>query len=267
MQFGYLHCNHFYPHLQINTPTTLYTYGIFAIIDVNYMRKKYSNEIFTIIEKSGLDPAHFEIERTPEVGIATLTAIGIKNSSLKFIIKSDPTSFDKFTSRYTRFNPGFTLSEFNPATYAQFENVAERFQLWLTSHAKPYLDDCTDVDLWDQYSRSYGSIDLQSLDFNEQSEFSKDEKKHISAAIQNLKLLIVTQFQLQGQEIKLIHERLDYLSDAVDRLNKFDWKSLVISTILGIITTLTLDTEKGKQLFLLFKKVFGSIPKLLLSHA
>jgi len=59
-----------------------------------------------------------------------------------------------------------------------------------------------------------------------------------------------------------IDDRLDYLTQAVDRLNKFDWKSLLISTIISISVALSFDTEKGKQLFNLFKQVFDVIPKL-----
>lgn len=81
-------------------------------------------------------------------------------------------------------------------------------------------------------------------------------------ALRDVRLLIVGRFSPAVPEMESIDDRLDYLTQAVDRLNKFDWKSLLISTIISISVALSFDTEKGKQLFNLFKQVFDVIPKL-----
>jgi hypothetical protein len=81
-------------------------------------------------------------------------------------------------------------------------------------------------------------------------------------SINELKLLIHQNFNTSQEQQKLVDDRLNYLIDSTNRLNKFDWKSVSISTMLSIVTTLTLDVEKGRQLFVLFQKVFSIIPLL-----
>jgi hypothetical protein len=60
---------------------------------------------------------------------------------------------------------------------------------------------------------------------------------------------------IDDYDVEIIEKRLLYLSDAVDRLNKTDWYGIAISTLIGISINLSLDTEKGRLLFKLFKQV------------
>ena len=82
-------------------------------------------------------------------------------------------------------------------------------------------------------------------------------------AIEELKLLIHKNLETTVEEQQVVNNRLDYLIEAMNRLNKFDWKSIAISSIMSISVALTLDTNKGQLLFDLFKKVFSIIPMLL----
>ncbi len=84
-------------------------------------------------------------------------------------------------------------------------------------------------------------------------------------AINDLKLLIHQQFGTTEVEQEAVVARLDYLVEASKRLNKYDWKSLAINTIISITITLSLDTEKGRQLFELFKRVFRIVPQIFFS--
>jgi hypothetical protein len=82
-------------------------------------------------------------------------------------------------------------------------------------------------------------------------------------AINELKLLIHKNMETSEEEQELVNNRLEYLIEAMNRLNKFDWKSVAISTIMSISIALSLDTSKGQMLFDLFKKVFSIIPMLM----
>ncbi len=82
-------------------------------------------------------------------------------------------------------------------------------------------------------------------------------------AIEELKLLIHKNLETTVEEQQVVNNQLDYLIEAMNRLNKFDWKSIAISSIMSISVALTLDTNKGQLLFDLFKKVFSIIPMLL----
>jgi hypothetical protein len=81
--------------------------------------------------------------------------------------------------------------------------------------------------------------------------------------VEEFRLLIVKTFAPPANEMKVVNERLDYLKEAVDRLNRFDWRSVAMSTLIGISTALTLDTEKGRILFGLFQQAFSTVVHLL----
>lgn len=89
------------------------------------------------------------------------------------------------------------------------------------------------------------------------------KKKQVKLALEELKLLIHGSICKNEDEKKIVNNRLDYLIEASEKQNKFDWKSIAVSTLLGIATSLSLDTEKGRLLFELFKKVFSIVPLIL----
>ena len=229
------------------------------------MLKKYKNQLFTTIQNLGIDFNNFKISATNstenDLERTTLTFI---DTPFDFVIRTNRDSFDLFDYQATEFRPGYPISSLSPG-YIPFSKILEHFTTWLNKDLRDYLDENASIDLWTEYTEGNKLLNIDQIDFNDKAQFSYDERKQISFAVEDLKFLIISQFQLKGVETKLIHQRLDYLTEAAERMNKFDWKSLVISTIIGIATTLSLDTEQGKDLFLLFKRVFGLIPQLMLS--
>lgn len=126
-------------------------------------------------------------------------------------------------------------------------------------HIKEYELDEFEPDLWSEYKNGNNSLNFNDIDCNDKDLFSISERKQISMSINELKLLINKNFETSVEEQNLINERLEYLINSTKKLNKFDWKSLTLSTVIGIATTLTLDVEKGKLLFELFRQVFSTI--------
>lgn len=98
--------------------------------------------------------------------------------------------------------------------------------------------------------------------FDNQALFNVDEINLVSIAINELRFLINTNIAITKEHQTIVNIRLDYLIENVDRLNKFEWKSLLLTTLIGIATTLSLDAEKGHLLFEFLKRVISSFPKL-----
>jgi hypothetical protein len=71
------------------------------------------------------------------------------------------------------------------------------------------------------------------------------------------------QFNPSPEQEEFIEERLEYLSEAVDKLNRFDWKGVALSTLLSIGANLCVDKESGRILFGLFQQAFQSVTHLL----
>lgn len=227
------------------------------------MRKKYKNELFNSILNSGLSPIDFHLTEDLENN-SPRTVVGYKKTPFNFFIINCGETFDEFESKYIRYAHDFPISEVYPDQfYALFSSILDQFKYWLKHHIKEYEQDLFEPDLWSEFKNGNNSIvNLENIDFSDKSSFSSSERRQISMAINELSLLVHKNFSTTSEEQVLVNDRLNYLVEACDRLNKFDWKSLVISTIIGISTTLALDGDKGKLLFELFRQVFTSIKNI-----
>lgn len=227
------------------------------------MRKKYRNELFNLINEVGFNQNEFDLTENNQEKIHT-TTIEYRNSPFKFIIRSHPTSFEYFEYQYTPYGPSFELTEIEPINgYIQFNKIYNEVKDWIKYTIKEYIEDENEPDLWSEFKRGNKTLNINKIDFNEKSAFSLDEKKQILMSVNELKLLIHKSFLTSYEEQNLVIERLDYLIEASERLNKFDWKSLAVSTLMSITIALSLDTQKGQILFDLFIKVFSVLPVLI----
>ena len=226
------------------------------------MRVKYKNELYHIISENGLEPRDFEITEITEHELPT-TLLTYKKTQFKFIIRNSHQSYELFDYQFTLYGPEFSLSGIYPNDeFTYFETVANEFEEWINENIHKYIEDQNEVDLWQQLKSGNRTLDIDNIDFNNKDDFKRDEKKQINLAMNELKLLIQRNFHINDSELEIINDRLNYLVDATDRLNKYDWKSLVISTLISISIALSLDTEKGKLLFELFRKVFIQIKEV-----
>lgn len=226
------------------------------------MRKKHRNVILQIIKDHGLSPSKFEvIESISEDKLElSTTSFRYKDSPFFFDIRISNDSYDLFDCRFVLYGPKFPVTDYFPEdSFANFDTVASDFEDWIKKQIMEYEEDKFEPDLWADYINGSGNIDINQIDFNDKTKFSDDQQKQVLIAINEVKYLVEKHFSPTEQELILINERLNYLVDSSKNLNKFDWKSLLFSTIIGIATTLTLDTEKGKLLLELFRRVFSSI--------
>ena len=228
------------------------------------MLKKYRNEIFNLIKDSKFNIDRFDLSETIK-GDFVSTIIKLKGTPLEFIIRQAPDNFKEFDYQYVRFNLNYKISDLTPGwgIFKDFQDVLSVFKDWLYEHINAYIEEENEIDLWTEYKSGNKLLNLEKIDFEDQANFSFDEKEQIKLALNDLKLLIKKNFKISSEEENQVNKRLDYLSDAPERLNKFDWKSLIIPTILNIATALSLNTQQGKELFELFKQVFQVIPKLI----
>lgn len=226
------------------------------------MRKKHRNIILQIIKDHGISPSKFEvIERISEDGLElSTTSFKYKNSPFYFDIRISNDSYDLFDCRFVLYGPKFPITDYYPEdSFANFDTIANDFEHWIKKQIIEYEEDKFEPDLWSDYINGSVNVDINQINFNDKTKFSDDQQKQVHIGINEVKYLIEKHFNPTEQELILINERLDYLVDSSINLNKFDWKSLLFSTIIGIATTLSLDTEKGKLLLELFRKVFSSI--------
>ncbi|MDY7396942.1 hypothetical protein UMM65_16975 [Aureibaculum sp. 2210JD6-5] len=226
------------------------------------MRVKYKNELYQIIRENHIEPEDFELSEKKKDGLPAVI-LKHKKSPFKFIVRNSTSNYELFDFQYTEYGSDFALSPIFPNDeFTEFDIVANEFEEWLNTTLSEYLNDQNDIDLWSQLKYNTKSLDINSIDFDNKEEFLIEEKKQVKLAINELKLLINHRFNISESEREIVSDRLDYLINATERLNKYDWKSLVISTLISISVALSFDTEKGKLLFELFRKVFLQIQNI-----
>jgi len=222
--------------------------------------QKHKNALLTIIQESDLDPKLFVAEDST-LNKEKFFIIRLRNSPLLYAIRPYERSFSYFESLGSRFVAGFPLEGSGISFGTQ--PLFDIFKSWLNNVVKPYLDELSTPDLWQalQDTRSEPIRQIESpLDLEP---FSEKEKIQLKRSIDELRLSIENNFNLQKKELAATNKLLQHLSDAVDKHNKFDWRGIAINIAFTIATNLALNPEQSRQLFQLFKETFTNIIHLL----
>jgi len=226
--------------------------------------KKYKNQLLTVIQESGLDPNLFTAEDGDIENIDInfeFFIIGLRDSTIRFAVRPWHGSFVEFGYCYSYFREGFPISE---TLYASnIELLTTKFKMWLNSIVTPYLDDVGTPDFWQMLEETRSHTKYEAGTTEDFDSFSDEEKIRIRLSLNEFRLLIVKNFNPNQEELKAVDARLNYLSDAIDKHNKFDWKGIAINTVIAITISLSLGPEQGRQLFDLFKQIFSNVLYLL----
>ena len=224
--------------------------------------KKYKNNLLAIIQESGLDPNLF-IAEDKKFGNENYFTIRIRHPEILVLFAVRPyfNSFEKFCYLHSLFRADFKVCD---TLYAEnWETIVTKFKSWLDDIVKPYLDDIGTPDLWQTLGETVLHTKYESGTPEDFKSFSDEEKIKIRLSINDFRLLIVKNFNPNKEELAAINARLEYLSDAVDKHNKFDWKGIAINTVIAITIALSLNPDQGSQLFQFFKQVFSQLLYLL----
>lgn len=222
--------------------------------------KKYKNSLLAAIKQFPLDPRLFSAE-DGLIDTQNFFIIRLRNSPLLFAVQPWGIYFDKFGYRHSRFLQGHPLSALD--YISNFEELHVMFEQWLHSVVIPYLDEINIPDSWQtlEDSFSYTTRRLETPD--EFEPFSDEEKIQLKLSIDELRLSIEKNFNLQKKELDTTNKLLQHLCDAVDKHNRLDWRGIAISVAFTIAANLALDPEQTRQLFQLFKDAFTNIIHLL----
>lgn len=214
------------------------------------MFKTYKNQLIEIIRDQGFDASLFQLN-----DLGSKTDINYRSSPFTFTF--DLNGLDTYDIYATAFAHGYPN-----IGIARQSGIADSFILfknWLKGPLKKFITEEATPDLWELLSSELPIVGTDMFDDPEYGKFSPDEKQQLLLSIAQFKLLINTTFNPTQEQLLLITQRLDYLAEAADRLPKFDWRSLLLTTTFSIMTTLTLSPEQGKVLFALLKQAFSYI--------
>lgn len=222
--------------------------------------KKYTNQLFNIIKEEGYSTDSFFAKHSMGMFRSNVFTLGYKTSPMKFIINGDLYSFDHFQYKIVHFYRGYPESSFLPAKKkVLFSEIAENFVDWLNKDLALYIEELGEIDLWGNMYKNSNNFRLESIDFNDESMFSKKEKEKIKLSLDEIEKKMTQSFNFVKAQIQTIADTLKYLKKAIERNNKTDWKGITISAILSLVIALNVDTSVGRQIWDLFRIGFNNI--------
>ncbi len=191
--------------------------------------KTQKNLIFDLIEKSSLSPSQFQfIEPT------------ILDSSLTLKYKGTSFTFNFVGGVKDTYNCWFSPGYDNYRTrYDRLEwfEVASLISDWIKFIT-------AEINAPDKWSRL--EAELKGININyeyEEGKFSASEYEELKVQMNSLKASFAT-IGLLPEQINTINAKLDHLTELGLSMNKFDWKSLFVGTIINLITALALTSEE-----------------------
>lgn len=151
----------------------------------------------------------------------------------------------------------YTLTIFNidrknsSTTTATWATTLTMFDNW-TKHVSTELNSTTG---WETFENT-NFLNAEYEDLN--TEFTELEKTQTKESIKELKGQIKL-LNLAPEKVQVIETKLDSLSQKVDELNKFDWKSLFIGTIASLMMTFVIPPEASGIFWEYLKISFNNI--------
>jgi hypothetical protein len=225
--------------------------------------KRQKNQIYEALEAAEMQPSQFH---AGDMILENMAGFGVemKNTPLTFIFRTSEHSFEKGDCRFTLAAAGWPLGDWWPGkSFGEFSVLVYRFSEWLGTTVQLYLEDQEAVDLWTQVVSETDVLTASLDDPKRDQQFSKQEKALLRESVSRVRKRIKETFLPKQKVLNEINRRLDYLEQAVDRLSRFDWKNLLISTIMAIGVNLSVDKTTGGQLMELFKHAFSQAIYLL----
>lgn len=223
------------------------------------MRPKHKNQIFEHLKNSKLGIDNFNITSESKKLI-----IEYKNSRFQFIITNYNNGINDYSIDYTKYTLNFAFindlyPHFVPCT---IENILESIDYWINNEILEYLEDQETNDLLEEYLKNKNLTDNYPINFDSTEEFSIEEKNQLILSMNEFKTAVINELKANNEEQKIINSKLDYLIEAVNNQNKFDWKGIAINTLISISTKLALDSVNIIILRDLFEKAINIVPLL-----
>lgn len=208
------------------------------------------NLLYEIIESNGLSPFQFNIEeyKFPTSGMI----------NTKLLYKGTNYYFDFMTFQghnnmaFAEFSPG----EFSVKWRSDGESwniLVNYFFSWLL-----YLRrEITSLDKWARLQREMEELGVNLSQEGDGNQFTVEEYFFLEKKIISIKNSI-GHIGLSELQINEINNKLDHLIQLAESMNKFDWKSLFIGTIISIIIQLEVSPDHAKSLWQIIKSVFNT---------
>lgn len=202
------------------------------------------NILFDTIKNESLSPSQFELEELNYSSGLCNTNIKFKGSEYFFLFGTKNETYDVMYSPAS--------SSFSGQNYTgSWDLSLSRFSEWIV-----YLKRETQIqDKWAAFEEEINNVSINFSD--DQNNFSAREYEDLKVNMLVLKQGIANLNMLPDQ-VLTINAKLDYLCEIAVDMNKFDWNSLFLGTIISVIIQLSVTQDNAKAIWTLIKQAFNN---------
>jgi hypothetical protein len=197
------------------------------------------NECLEMIQAAGLEPADFRWQfRSAELG-GLYPQVAHSPTTFYFTFQRD-LSADVF---HVEFSPGYEslAQQDGPGTWSQVVRV--QFPNWLDYLKREYYA----PDLWAEVEHQRGMLSADGEGV-ENTPFTAKEQETIAVQLNEAKVYVRANFELDEGQFTRFESQLDYLIDAAKRVGRVDWRNLLIGSFLSLVVQSVVPTEPVREL-------------------
>lgn len=156
-----------------------------------------------------------------------------------FYFKFDRTGDEAFFAEYS---PGGRERREIVVT-AKWDEQLKNVEKW----TRNLLREFQEPDLWTSINdeRKLAEGASQTAD---NSPFTPDEQKRLAQDVREIKEFLVRTYSVNQEQAKFVDDRLNYLTEASDRLGRKDWINLTLSVLMTIIIGLSMPPDASREL-------------------
>jgi hypothetical protein len=209
------------------------------------------NILFELIQKTEFSPLNFEFKDIPSEKYMgqPATELRLKKTDYFFRFETGPRSI---SDHHAVFAPG--LNTFTEELYSNDWDVQVKIvKDWLRNLSR----EISSPNKWERLQNEIKHINITNdIDSNEEK-FTVTEFEELEQRINTLKSEII-KIELTESQINTINSKLDHLTTLAKVMNRFDWKSLFIGTIISIIIQLEVNPNNAKLLWSYIRSIFSN---------
>jgi hypothetical protein len=200
------------------------------------------NEIYNIIEKGDLSPNLFKFSEV-KGNTGSITYVRYSDDFVFMIHYIQNGWSINYSPALARFSQSLSVSN--------WYEVLKYLKEWLN-----YLKrEISQIDKWKRLEEQIELINISYSDNNDK--FSAQEFEELRNRMFLLKGHLI-EINLPTDQLDILNSKIDHLTDLAISMNKFDWYSMFIGSIMSIIIQLGVTHENAKALWTLIKNLFNS---------
>jgi hypothetical protein len=203
------------------------------------------NAVLEEVRKAGLLPEDFRWKQLPSsVTKAPPFSLSYEPLSVPVLIHVQTKAafaFDLDSAHghhYAVFNPG-RQGPTEIINASDWGNEMFYVREWLALVKEEYET----PDLWAEVGRERELVAPPSSDEEENTPFTHEEQAQIALQLGELKELLAAQYDLEGEKLEELEERIGYLERASRRLGRIDWRQILISQLFALVTRAVIPAD------------------------